>query len=81
VVDRLTKNIRKLSNGDRRTAKKIMAQLRRGDTLGLHTKKLSGYENIYRAKKGRLRVIYRKDASGVAILDVNLRSDTTYKKY
>lgn len=81
MVDRLTKSLRKLSVVERKSADRAIERLIVGDMQGLHPKKLRGASNTYRARKGRLRIIYELEGKKVTILDVGLRSDTTYKKY
>lgn len=81
MVDRITKRLHKLSRADRNMAEQIMNRIKRGDTTGLKIKKLRGSNNIFRVRKGRLRIIYAATNSSYVILDVDLRSDTTYRKY
>jgi mRNA-degrading endonuclease RelE of RelBE toxin-antitoxin system len=81
VVDRLTKSLRRLARKDRRMADQLVSKLIDGDFGHLKIKKLRGIDNVFRARKGRVRVVYRLYGRRVIILDVDLRSDTTYKRY
>lgn len=49
---------------------------------GLDLAKLKGTDNIYRVRKGDVRVMFRKTTDGsVMILAIERRSDTTHNKY
>lgn len=45
---------------------------------GLDIKKLQGYEDIFRLRKGKLRIIFIKNNKTVSILSIERRSDKTY---
>ena len=46
----------------------------------LDVKKLKGQDDIFRVRKGKLRIIYRfKDKKEVYIFAIERRSETTYK--
>ena len=75
--------------------KKLLSQFNKSERIGLENlierifslnsrnldiKKLKGYENIFRLRKGKLRIIYRLiDKQEVHILAIERRSETTYK--
>ena len=41
-------------------------------------KKLKGYENIFRVRKGKLIIIFSKEKGDIFILAIERRRDTTY---
>ncbi|MEK7645668.1 MAG: hypothetical protein AAB374_00970 [Patescibacteria group bacterium] len=41
-------------------------------------KKLKGFDNIFRVRKGRVRIIYKIDKSYFVIIDVQTKNDNTY---
>ncbi len=45
----------------------------------LDVKKLKGYRDVFRVRKGDIRVIYRVQASQVFILAIERRNESTYK--
>ena len=44
-------------------------------------KKLKGREDIFRVRKGNLRIIYRIEKEEIFILTVERRSEKTYRDY
>ena len=46
---------------------------------GLNIKKLQGYEDIFRVRKGKLRIIFCKSKLSIAIINIERRNEKTYK--
>ena len=81
-MDKLEKALGRLSFKERAALKIILERILSGEWRGLDIKKLKGHEDIYRVRKGDLRVIYRLAKDGVIkILAVERRSDTTYNRF
>lgn len=80
MVDKIDKQLRKLSSKQQKAFQKIITQIVSGQTKGLDILKLKGRDDIYRVRKGAFRIIFRKDKSDdVKIIAFENRSDTTYK--
>lgn len=80
-MDRIEKALRKLSYKERKKLKDILAQINDGDFRKLNLKKLKGKTDIYRVRKGDIRIIFHKIKSDpIKILAVERRSSKTYKK-
>lgn len=45
----------------------------------LDVKKLKGYQNIFRVRKGDIRIIYRMEGKIISVLAIERRSEKTYK--
>lgn len=78
MVDRLTKFLRKR---DRKTALLlvgILEQMASGNLSAMEVKKLKGKKNIFRIRKGRIRIIFEKRADKIFVLKVDYRDDRTY---
>lgn len=45
----------------------------------LDIKKLKGYQNIFRVRKGKIRVIFAKNKKDISILVIERRREDTYK--
>jgi hypothetical protein len=46
---------------------------------GLDIKKLKGLANVYRVRKGSIRILFLiKDTGEIKLLDINYRNDNTY---
>ncbi len=80
-MDRIEKALRKLSYKERKKIKDILAQINDGDFRKLNLKKLKGKTDIYRVRKGDIRIILHKTkGNSIKILAVERRSSKTYKK-
>lgn len=79
-MDKIGKAIRKLSKKEQRWVKEVLSRLLDGNFQNLDIKKLKGREDIFRVKRGDIRIIYRKDKKEkIFILAIERRSDTTYR--
>ncbi|MEA3449595.1 MAG: type II toxin-antitoxin system RelE/ParE family toxin [Patescibacteria group bacterium] len=78
-MDKLAKALKKLLVKEKKQVKAIFASLKRYDFDGLDIKKLKGRDNIYRVRKGNLRIIYYNKEKEISILALERRSDNTYK--
>ena len=45
----------------------------------LDIKKLKGYQDIFRLRKGKLRIIFIKTGKNIRIINIERRKETTYK--
>ena len=80
-MDRIGKALRKLSKSEQRALKAILREILAGNLTGLDVKKLKGHEEIYRVRKGSIRVIFRKSNGLFHILTIERRTDTTYNRF
>lgn len=81
-MDKMEKALRKFSDKERRKIKKILEQILNSNFIGLDIKKLKGRDDIYRIRKGNLRIIYRLDNDRkIYILAIERRSNTTYNQF
>jgi mRNA-degrading endonuclease RelE of RelBE toxin-antitoxin system len=78
MTDRIDKNLNKLSDKERMKLTEIIKLINSGNLEGLDLKKLKGRKDIYRVRKGGMRVIFLKNDSKTYILAVERRTDTTY---
>ena len=53
----------------------VVSQIATGDLKGLDVKALLGFENVYRCRVGKLRILFRKGFSEYEILDIGFRGD------
>lgn len=79
-MDKITKILEKLSAKERNGLKIILAQIQAGNFKGTDLKKLKNRKDIYRARKGNLRIIFYKIKKEIKILSLERRTSTTYKK-
>ncbi len=78
MTDRIEKSLRKLSEKERSAIKEILLMIRNNKLTGLDIKKLKGRDDIFRIRKGSLRIILKKDAGSWFLLAIERRSETTY---
>ena len=79
-MDKIEKALGKLGQKEREWVKRILVELQKGNTRGLDLKKLKGRDDIFRVRKGNIRIIYRIVAGGaVFVLTIERRKEDTYK--
>ena len=77
----IQKAIAKLSREHKAVFDSIMMRLLARDFLGLDITKLKGHKDVFRVKRGKLRVIFRMSHKELLVLEVGLRSEKTYKNF
>ena len=81
-MDKIEKALKKLTPRERERIKDILTAIKSRRLKNLDVKKLKGREDVFRVRKGKIRIVYRIDGKGdIFILTIERRSDTTYKKY
>lgn len=78
-MDKISKALSKLSVKEKELIKNIIQALQLGRFSNLNIKKLKGEYNIFRVKKGNLRIIYQAKNSQIFILKIGRRKESTYK--
>ena len=78
-MDKIAKALLRLNAKERESVKKILLSISAGKFEGLHIKKLRGRKDIFRARKGKVRIIYRVKSGSVFILVIERRSEKTYR--
>ena len=78
-MNKIDKALRKLTPKERGWVKDALEKLRTNETENLDLKKLRGREDVFRIRKGSVRIIYRRDTDGAMFLiSIERKSDTTY---
>jgi len=80
-MDKIEKALKRLNEKERRLVKQILQQLANRDYKGLNIQKLRGREDIFRVRKGNIRIIYRVKNGDISILKIERRSEKTYKNF
>lgn len=79
MVDKIQKVLGKLSPKEQAAIKDLLKRIKNKQLDNLDIKKLQGRDDIYRIRKGGMRIIYQSDCNGeVHILEVGRRNGTTY---
>ncbi len=78
-MTKLESIIKKFSVAERKVIKKTIIQLKVGSFDGLDIKKLQGSRDIYRVRKGSIRIMYYLGVDKeIVIFAIARRSDNTY---
>lgn len=78
-MNKIDKALRNLSIKEKKAIKDILLKIKKGSLSGFDLKKLKNCDDIFRIRKGRLRIIFRKQNDGqYFILTVERRSNNTY---
>ncbi len=79
------KFLKKLPNDKRRLIEGVLAYIRQGKFSGLDVKKLKGYSDVFRVRKGDVRIIFQMSRTALpddtVILDIRWRNEGTYSDY
>lgn len=77
-MDKIDKFLNKLPDDIRLGIFDTLKLLKNGNLKGLDVKKLKGRKDVYRIRKGKIRLIYRIFEGEVYVLAIERRSDNTY---
>lgn len=77
-MDKIEKALKKLSPSERRKFEELLIKVEANNLKNLDVKKLKGHDEIYRVRKGNMRIIFRKVDEDIFLLAVEKRSDTIY---
>lgn len=78
-MNKTEKFLKKLSIQERQSIEQIVKLITLKNFDGLDIKKLKGASNLFRVRKGKIRIVYGINTLGtVIILSVDRRNDTTY---
>ncbi|HHD92410.1 MAG TPA: hypothetical protein ENL06_02170 [Candidatus Portnoybacteria bacterium] len=80
-MDKIEKALKKLNKKEKQKIKGILNQISDSNFRNLDFKKLKGRNDIYRVRKGDIRIIFRKAKNNsIKILAIERRNSQTYKK-
>ena len=80
-MDRIQKALQKLEPKEQKVVKEILNKLLAKHFENLNIQKLQGHMEIFRVRKGNLRIIFRQTNKDIFILAVERRSEKTYRKF
>ena len=79
MADKIKKLLAKLSPKERDIVKLLIMRIKLDDLDGLDIKQLKGHTDLFRIRKGRLRIVYRKSPTEFLIVRIDRRNEKTYK--
>ena len=78
-MDKIAKALQSLSPKERQLIKDILLKIKSDSLRGFDLKKLKNHDDIFRIRKGKLRIIFKRQDDGqYFILAIERRSDNTY---
>lgn len=77
-MDNIEKALSKLKYNERKKVKEILIKIKKEEFENFDIKKLKGRRDVFRVRKGRIRIIFYKTEDFVKILAIEKRSDRTY---
>ena len=78
-MDRIDKALRRLTPKEKGHVKELAKTLQLGRFSGLNIKKLKIGNDIFRVRKGRIRIIYQVRDNQIFILKITFRKEDTYR--
>jgi len=78
-MDKIDKALNKLVFKEKEQMKNIIKALQLGRFDNLNIKKLKGFQDVFRVRKGRLRIVYQLLDRKIIILKIDKRKKDTYK--
>ena len=78
-MDKIDKALSKLVLKERERMKNIIKALQSGRFDNLNIKKLKGFQDVFRVRKGGFRIVYRLFDKKIIILKIDKRKEDTYK--
>jgi len=78
-MDKIDKALNKLIFKEKEQMKNIIKALQLGRFDNLNIKKLKGFQDVFRVRKGRLRIVYQLLGRKIIFLKIDKRKKDTYK--
>lgn len=79
MADKIKKALAGLSAKEKATVSTILQKLIANELRGLDIKQLKGHSQIYRVRKGNIRIICSVTNNDVRVLTIARRNEKTYK--
>lgn len=81
MADSIVKFLSKLNKKEDQLYRDIINNILAHNFAMYEVKKLSGHIDLFRIRKGRVRIIFRKLNSDIEVLYIGYRDENTYRKY
>lgn len=79
MTDQIDKNLAKFSRKELDIVDALLGKLCRGDIDDLNLIRLKDHQDVFRIRKGRIRIIYRTRNNKITLLSISKRDEKTYK--
>jgi mRNA-degrading endonuclease RelE of RelBE toxin-antitoxin system len=81
MADSVSKFLKLLSKKDKMMLIEIIENILQNNIDTYDLKRLVGVKDIYRIRKGKYRIIFKKTSDTTHILEIERRSESTYREY
>ncbi len=78
-MDKISKALQKIDKKEKEAIRNILVKIKNKDFKTFDVKKLKSRNNIFRVRKGKIRIIYHLKQERIMILSIERRSEKTYK--
>lgn len=79
MADKIKKLLKKLKPKELEIVKLLLLRIKLDDTEGLDMKQLKGHSDLFRVRKGQLRIVFRKTGDQILIIRIDRRNEKTDK--
>jgi len=78
-MDKISKALKKFNTKEQKIIKEILQKIKNNSYASINVEKLKKYHNIYRVRKGKIRIIFKiNEDKNIFILAIERRNDKTY---
>lgn len=81
MADKIKKFLAKLSRAELNSIQALLLDIENREFGHLDIKALKGNKDVYRVRKGRLRVIFSAKDDQIRVISIGRRDDKTYKDF
>ena len=81
MTDKIDKNLAKFNKKELEVVGVLLLKIKSGQFVGLNLVKLKGYSDIFRVRKGRIRIIFQQKDDLINVLTIERRSEKTYRDF
>jgi mRNA-degrading endonuclease RelE of RelBE toxin-antitoxin system len=78
-MNKIDKFLNKLSKKERAIIEDCLKSIKNKNFEDLNFKKLSGFDVLYRVRRGSIRVVFYWEGQNVNIIKIDRKNDNTYK--
>jgi len=75
----LERLLAKFNKEDRKILEYLIDRIASLNWHSLNIKKLKGYQDIFRLRKGKIRIIFTKIGKNIRIINIERRKESTYR--
>ena len=82
MTDKIRKFLKKISKKERKAISSIVSKIISRDFSGLDIKKMKGHKNLYRVRKGNIRIVFvDNNSDDPYVIFIGRRGDSDYEKF